>query len=431
MREIAKDAWLFGYPRVMGYRALYNYALDETGPEFKAPFNVIKNIARVYTPEDAAFGAPNSDTPYSWAWLDLRAEPVVLTLPAIEPGRYYSVQLVDLQTYNFAWLGTRTTGNTGGNFMIAGPDWTGDTPDGVTSIIRSETTFAFAIFRTQLFEPGDLENVKRIQAGYELKPLSSFLEIEMPLPPPSVDWPVPTDDMLEGTAMFQYVDFLLSLSPVHPADRPMLERFRRLGILTGEDSSLEPELEELLLQGKADAESAFAALRERVDSGEVTSADLYGSREQMQGKLLERYAGARFGLYGASAEEAFYPAYYVDEDGAALDGSKHKYALRFEPGALPPVRAFWSVTVYDARTRQLVPNPIDRYLVNSAMLNSFHFDEHGTLVFYLQHENPGPQRQANWLPVPHGPFYVVMRLFLPEPAVLDRTWQQPPLRKVK
>ncbi len=146
------------------YRIQYSYFVDHSSPEFKAPWNTLLNNARVYTPDDKAIQTPNSDTPYSFVGVDLRAEPQVFTVPAVEKGRYYSLQFIDMYTFNFAYVGSRATGSDAGNYLLAGPDWKGETPKGIKEVIRSETQFAFVLFRTQLFSPGDIDNVKKIQA---------------------------------------------------------------------------------------------------------------------------------------------------------------------------------------------------------------------------------------------------------------------------
>src|SRR5215469_2853349 len=174
-RAIAKEAYIYGFPMVDGYRIQYAYFVDRNNPEFKAPWNQIRNIPRVFTPDDKVVQIPNSDTPYSTLGLDLRAEPVVITVPPIEAGRYFSVQLIDLYTFNFGYIGSRTTGNDGGNFLVAGPSWKGAQPPGVKRVFRCETEFALVGFRTQLFNPHDLDNVKKVQAGYKVQPLSQFV----------------------------------------------------------------------------------------------------------------------------------------------------------------------------------------------------------------------------------------------------------------
>ena len=179
-RAIAKEAYIYGFPVVDNYRVEYDYFVNRENPEFKAPWNQITNIPRVFTPADVAVQTPNSDTPYSWLGLDLRAEPIVLTLPPIEKDRYISVQFTDAYTFNFAYVGTRTTGNDGGSFLVAGPNWKGQTPKGVKKVIRSETELIIVIYRTQLFNPDDIDNVKKIQAGYKVQTLSAFLNTAAP-----------------------------------------------------------------------------------------------------------------------------------------------------------------------------------------------------------------------------------------------------------
>jgi hypothetical protein len=179
-KAIAEQAFVYGFPMVMNYGTMYEYAIDKSSSQYKAPFNKIYNTARVFTPKDTAIVTPNSDTPYSFLWLDLRAEPVVLTVPEIEKGRYFSVQLVDLYTFNYGYIGTRSTGNGGGSYMVAGPAWKGETPKGIDRVFRCETDFSLAGYRTQLFGPSDIDNVKKVQAGYKVQPLSVFLKTPAP-----------------------------------------------------------------------------------------------------------------------------------------------------------------------------------------------------------------------------------------------------------
>src|SRR6476661_5247944 len=166
-RAIAREAYIYGFPLVDNYRIQYSYFVDRANPEYKASWNTLVNNARVYTPDDKAIQTPNSDTPYSFVGADLRSEPLILSFPRVEPNRYFSAQFVDAYTFNFAYVGTRATGNDGGRYLLAGPGWKGEKPNGVKAIIQSETEFAFVLYRTQLFRPTDIDNVKRIQSGYE------------------------------------------------------------------------------------------------------------------------------------------------------------------------------------------------------------------------------------------------------------------------
>src|SRR5437762_3695523 len=161
-RAIVREAYIYGFPLVANYRIQYGYFVDTKDPEFKAPRNQIVNIPRVDTPADTAIQTPNSDTPYSFVGIDLRGEPIVLTVPPIEKKRYYSIQLIDAYTFNFDYIGSRATGNEAGSYMIAGPNWKGETPKGVKKVFRAETEFVFAVYRTQLFKPDDIDNVKKV-----------------------------------------------------------------------------------------------------------------------------------------------------------------------------------------------------------------------------------------------------------------------------
>src|SRR5271166_3486180 len=188
-RAIAEEGYIYGLPIVMNYAVMYAYAVDRNSGQFKAPFNQIKNEARVFTYKDTAIVTPNSDTPYSLAWLDLRAEPIVLSVPAVEKSRYYAVMLCDGNTFNYGYIGSRATGSEAGDYLVAGPDWKGDPPPGIKSVFRSSTQFSMALFRTQLFAAGDMDNVKKVQSGYKGQPLSAWLKQPAPPAPPSIDFP--------------------------------------------------------------------------------------------------------------------------------------------------------------------------------------------------------------------------------------------------
>src|SRR5262245_15981041 len=175
-KQIAEEAFIYGFPMVMNYGTLYEYFIDKSSGQYKCAFNQIFNEDRVFTPKDTAIVTPNSDTPYSFIGADLRAEPIVISVPEVEKGRYYSVQLVDMYTFNYGYIGSRATGNGTGSYMIAGPSWKGETPQGIKKVFPCETDFSFIGFRTQLFSPADIDNVKKIQAGYKVQTLSAFLK---------------------------------------------------------------------------------------------------------------------------------------------------------------------------------------------------------------------------------------------------------------
>jgi hypothetical protein len=434
-RTIAQEAYIYGYPLVENYKTLYAQAVEQGGPNFKAPFNQIGNTAAVFTPKDTAIITPNSDTPYSFVWMDLRAEPVVLTLPAVDAKRYYSAQLIDLYTHNFAYLGSRATGSKGGSFLIAGPGWKGQKPANVASVIRCETNIAYALYRTQLFDDKDLAEVKAIQAGYKVQTLRAFLG-QSPAPAaPAVAWPKPEPEMTETPALFRYLSFLLAFAPTDPSEKAVMARFAKLGIGAGlafDERTLAPDMRAALEAGIADGKAQFAAFKAaKIDALQVTSGDFFGTRAHLKNNYMYRYAGAVLGIYGNSIEEADYTAYFVDAKARPLNAADNKYTLRFEKDKLPPANAFWSITMYDGRSKLLVANPLHRYLINSTMLNGLKRDAAGGITLYIQKDSPGQDDEANWLPAPNGPFYAVMRLYLPKPAALNGQWKRPPLVKVE
>jgi len=436
-RAIAKEAYVYGFPIVDNYRILYSYFADPQSKEFKAPWNELHSEARVYTPQDTAIQTPNSDTPYSQLGVDLRAEPLVLTVPAVEAGRYYSLQFIDLYTFNYAYVGSRATGNEAGSYLLAGPGWQGETPPGIKKVIRSETEIGLVLYRTQLLGPDDLDKVRAIQAGYKVQPLSSFLGT--PPPPPAAKLtlipPLTPEKQRNSVEFFRILDFALRFCPVHPSEQEMRARFAKLGIDgkgTFEPGKLKMETGTAMRAGMADAWQAFLDYKkDELDTGKRSSGDAFGTRKFLEGRYIDRMAGTVLGIYGNSKEEAMYPVYFGDSDGKKLDGTTNKYELTFPAGQLPPVGAFWSVTMYASPSSLLVANPIDRYLINSTMLPDLE-REKDALTIYIQNEAPGwGTPKSNWLPAPKGEFLVVMRLYWPKQEALDGTWKAPPLKRVE
>ena len=428
-RAIAKEAYIYGFPMVDSYRIQYSYFVAKNNPEYKGEWNQVHNTARVSTPADTALQTPNSDTPYSFLGADLRAEPLVLTVPPIEDGRYFSLQFIDGYTYNFAYVGTRTTGNGGGKFLLAGPGWKGDKPAGVDDVIRSDTDLDFVLYRTQLFSPDDLPNVTNTQTGYRVEPLSSFLGQPAP-PAPPADWltPLTAEQQKTSPKFFEILNYTMRFAPVLASERDIRDRFATFGIAADGSfnaDTLSPEIREAVEAGMADAWAELAAFkRDKVDTGQVTSGQVFGTRDQLGGNYLYRMAGAVLGIYGNSSTEAMYPVLSTDTGGTPLSGAD-KYTLTFAPGQLPPVNAFWSVTMYKLPESLLVDNTINRYLINSPMLPNLVKNPDGGLTIYIQNTSPGPDKEPNWLPAPPGPFTLYMRLYSPKPEALDGQWQAP------
>jgi hypothetical protein len=378
---------------------------------------------------------PNSDTPYSFLGLDLRAEPIVLTVPPIEKERYFSIQLIDAYTFNFDYIGSRATGNDGGSFLIVGPGWEGETPTSVQKVIHAETELVLAAYRTQLFNPADIENVQKVQAGYKVQPLSAFLGKPAPKAAPAIDFIKPLTPETQRTSpqFFTILNLVLQFCPTHPSERDLMVRFAQIGIGAGKTfdaGKLSPEMKLAIEASIADAWAEHATLQKRIDAGEITSGDTFGTREFLKNNYLYRMSAAVLGIYGNSKMEATYPSYSLDADGAKLDGA-HRYTLRFAPGQLPPVHAFWSLTMYELPSSLLAANPLNRYLLNSPMLPQFKRDTDGGLTLLIQNASPGREWEANWLPAPKGPFFMAMLLYWPKAEALEGKWTAPPLIHVQ
>lgn len=437
--EAVEAGFIFGLPIVMNYAVMYAYAVDRESGQFKAPFNQIHNSRNVFTWRDTAIPTPNSDTPYSFLFMDLRAEPLVLSVPAVDPKRYYSVMLCDASTYNFGYIGSRATGSDAGDYLVVGPDWKGETPKGIKKVFRSGSQFALAGYRTQLFNAEDIPNVAKVQDGYKVQPLSAHLNQPAPPPAPTIDFPK-IDKKSAKTKFFDYLDFMLQFIPPAANEADIRAKLAQIGVGEGKgfstkDLSLEEKIEFLvgMKEGASRVTTAVAAAGANVNSWRVSAGG--GDSARYDGDWLTRAAIAQAGIYANDAAEAMYPLTRVDGGDEKLDGSKHNYTLTFPADSLPPVNAFWSVTMYDGVNQLLIKNPIDRYLINSPMLPSLKRNADGSLTLYIQNTSPGADKEANWLPAPNGPIYLVMRLYWPkeqQPSILPPgkgEWKPPAVTK--
>ncbi len=434
-KAIAEEGFIYGLPLVMNYAVMNEFAVDTKSTQFKAPFNEIKNEQRVATYEDTAVITPNSDTPYSMLWSDLRAEPLVVSVPAVPKKRYFSVQLIDGNTYNFGYVGSRATGTDPGDYLIVGPDWKGETPAGIKKVFSSTTPFALILFRTQLIDGSDMSNVVKVQAGYKAQPLSAFLKQPAPPAAAKIDFVPATTQGIKAN-FFEYLSAALQFVPPSPEDTQIRAKLASIGVGPGktfEFKDLSPEHKAAVLlgmkQGDDQVDKFLASGFKNINGWNVGA--FFGDREFYKANWLMRAASAKGGLYGNDAAEAMYPYTRVDAKGETLDGSKHNYTITFPAGQLPPVNAFWSVTMYDGKSQFLIKNPINRYLINSPMLPSMKKNADGSLTLYIQKDSPGKTKEANWLPAPDDTIYLVMRLYWPKdmpPSILppgEGTWKPP------
>jgi hypothetical protein len=436
-KAIAEEGFIYGLPLVMNYAVMNEFAVDPKSSQFKAPFNQLHNEHRVATPADTAVITPNSDTPYSILWADLRAEPLVITVPAVSKKRYYSIQLIDGNTYNYGYIGSRATASAAGSYLVAGPDWKGATPPGIDKVFTSTTPFALTLIRTQLFNPADMPNVEKVQASYKIQALSAFLHQPAPPAAPKIDFVPATTEGIKAK-FFEYLSAAMQYVPASTDDKAIRARLASIGVGPGRNF----EFKDLSLEHKAAVLLGMKAGDEKVDkflssgmkniNGWNVGA-FFGDQAFYQSNWLMRAGAAKGGLYGNDAAEAMYPYTRTDGSGQTLDTSKHNYTLTFPAGKLPPVNAFWSVTMYDGKSQLLIKNPLNRYLINSPMLSGMTKNADGSLTLYIQKDSPGKAKESNWLPAPDDTVYLVMRLYWPKtapPSILppgNGSWQPPAL----
>ena len=435
VQAIAEEAYVFSFPMLMGYRAAFGMFIAAGAPSYRGPLNQLHSDPQTLDHTFREVISPNADTPYSMAGLDLRAEPLVLEVPEVT-DRYYVMQFEDLFGTNPYYVGTRATGTAAGSYLLVGPRYQGEIPGGFSSVLRFETDLVFILGRTQLLGPDDLDALSAVMNWYRLHALSAYQGKDA-APAPPFDWPVWDDTASRDERFIGYVNRLLELcQPTHPSEVELMARFARAGIGAGvqfDAASLSNEVRTALRAGvdsaRAKISAAAESLSEKVNGW--GGSDAFGDRSFFNGDYLLRAAGAMAGWGGNDKIEAFYPTSREDADGKPLHG-ENRYRLTL--ATAPPAKAFWSVTMYDTTydgtAGYLVENPISRYLINSTTRGLVRGDD-GSLTITIQHDRPdSPEEQANWLPAPGGPFFLVLRIYMPESAAWDGTWTPPPVQRI-
>jgi len=303
-KAIAEEGFIYGLPIVMNYAVMYEFAVDSKGSQFKAPFNEINNLHHVATYKDTAVVTPNSDTPYSTLWLDLRAEPMVISVPAVPRERYYSVQMIDGNTYNYGYIGSRATGPEAGDYMVVGPDWKGEKPAGIKKVFTSTTPFALTVYRTQLFNPADMPNVEKVQAGYKVQPLSSFLKQPAPPAAPKIDF-MPASSAAVKENFFGYLADALQFIPPSAEDKEVRAKLAKLGVEPGkpfEFKNLSPEQKAAAIEGMKAGEGK---VKELLAGGTKTIngwniGSFFGDRDFYKGNCSCGRARPRVGSTGTT-----------------------------------------------------------------------------------------------------------------------------------
>ncbi len=427
-KDIAREAYIFNYPLVMMYRTMYLQAIDTKSKSYSGGFGKWLHLG-TSSPKDTDIVSPNNDTPYSYAWVDLRSEPWVLTLPKIEQNRFYTSQWDDLWGFVLDNPGSVEDGNRGVRVLLASPTWKGELPRGVKRVIQGDSSFLGTLTRTQLIDPKDLPNVKKIQSEYKLEPLSAYLGKPAPEPASAIEW-MPWKDGVETTDGFwAYVNFLLPLTTPNPQDKPVLDRMAKIGLIPGkawDSSSLSKNVSAAIADGMKDA---LAELKK--GSTHITDPSLFfRSRKDLNKDYFSRALGVMVGIFGNVKKVSVYFAVPKDDQGELFDGSKGDYAITFTADQIPPAKNFWSWTMYKLPQRWLVDNPINRYSIGSATPGLKKAAD-GSITIYFQAKSPGKDKESNWLPAPQGPFWLVLRTYGPGKSILDKTWKLPPVKRLK
>jgi len=375
-------------------------------------------------------GSPNNDTLYSVAWIDVSKEPMIISMPAMK-DRYWSIELAGFDADNFDYIGTRATGGQGGHYAVAGPNWKGTLPKGVTAVAPSPTPMFLALVRTMVAGPGDLETVYRLQDQFKLTPLSLWGKPGAKAPENRDVWPpYPRKD--DPLADWRTINRAMTENPPPTRDAVLLGMFARIGIGPGQDVERTDEATRrgLIRALEAGRRMVTGAATKFADVTEVDGWSYFPAEHGRYG-LVGNYIGragtvSLAGIVANDPIESMYPVANYDANGAHLNGS-HKYTLRFGKGQLPPVNAFWSLTAY-GMDFNLVDNQLNRYSLGDR--SNLKRDPDGGITLYVQKDSPGPDLESNWLPCGERDFYLVVRLYLPKPEALDGRWRLPALHRV-
>jgi hypothetical protein len=444
-QAIATDAYLYLYPLVtmdLTRRQMTNVPAGKE-PGFGPP-NTFHNIPAYPSATEKVVVRPNFDTLYSIAWLDLSKEPVVVSMPDTK-GRYYLLPMLDMWTDVFASPGWRTTGTQAQHFLVAPAGWRPDLRERLVEEFRlpkdtqrldAPTSHAWIIGRTKTDGPQDYDAVHEIQAGMKVTPLSEWGRTPRPVEvrtDPSVDMKTPPKVQVEampGDKYFTYAAEILKVNRPHLTDQPIIAQMKKIGIEPGKDfdiGNVSPAVRAAIEAAPSSAQKLMAwkvPTLARVANHWSMNTDTMGVYGNY---YLKRAIVAQQGLGANVPEDAIYPLNLGDQAGRPLDGA-NKYAIQFDKTTLPPVNAFWSVTLYDLEGYQ-VANPLNRFAVSSWM--PFKYDPDGSLTLYIQNESPGKDKEANWLPAPKGPFNLTMRLYAPKAEALTGKWNPPPVTKTE
>ncbi|WP_435135835.1 DUF1254 domain-containing protein [Formosa sp. A9] len=433
-KAIAEEAYVYGFGIVENYKAIFGMCIAEKSPAYSG-FNKFLHGRKLYDPDYTTVVSPNNDTFYSTTWADLSDEPLVIEVPKLG-DTYFVIQLVDMFTDNFAYIGTRTTGKNGGTYVLVGPDNNGSIPAGkFDDVIVSKSRYVALATRTATdgTESGN-KKAFAIQDGLKLHALSAFLGTDAPKATDfKPNFPIYNADSLYAKPkLFTYLNQFLEWQSPTKDETAMMKRFSKINIgpyQTFDLKNFSPDIQTAIQEGIANGHQQVVdkanSLGNREDGWEyIPPMGNYGQ------DYLFRSAVAYKFIYTNSPEEAIYPIAEADADNDNLNGSQQQYILHFDADELPPVDAFWSMTMYHSDTRLMVKNPINRYSIGDRT-QGLSYGKDGSLTLYIQKEKPEGDKAKNWLPAPDGEFYIIARMYIPQEPALNGTYKLPAIEKLK
>lgn len=422
----AVQAFLYAHAPIGMYQRFSDEVLNPETRKFGV--DVFHHFSELSTPEKAPFRAPNNDTLYSTAWLDVRTEPVILAAPDTA-GRYWTAQVMDFDSNTLTNFGARLDSTKASEFAVVGPSWQGELPQGVSRSVKCPTGFALVLLRVLVDGPDDVAAASKLQSQFTLASLSKH----------AVGGTGPSSDAIDGVPILRAnsssdrlaaLDFLLNLNPTRVGEESILTQFALIGVGSKKSPLSTKPSEAVLARAEADALKAIEAAGPRIGkfaNGWLVMSENIGAYGFDYLQRSSIWAGGPLANF---PEESLYPSAITDVDGIPLDGSTGRYKLHFPAGQLPPVEFFWSLTMYDRNTGMLVKNSMNRYSLGNRT-RGMEFERDGALSIYIQHESPGKDKESNWLPAPSGPFYLSMRLYGPKISALNGEWKVPPLLPIK
>lgn len=448
--QIAKEAYIYGYPIVENYRNMYVSSINTQNPNFVKPFNELAmlpmqpaagvdvteteevtengNEETSQTQTEITLKPGRMDMAYGSAWLDLRREPVVVTIAPVDDKRYFSVQFVDLFGNDFDYFSNRKDGNRGGRFLVAAPGWKGEKPAGISRVVESPSAFVFVMFRLRVGDLADAGKNAKVLGQYKVETLSQFTRTTPPASLAPLNFPVYNSAKAKTPEFFTYLNFMLQFCSIPEEESGIMKRFADIGIAPGkvfDYSTMSDSEKKALIDGMAAGQAELDAMSKT----NVKAPVLFGNNSNL---LKENYPYRAYmasrNLYGNSSEEIWGIVYDVSASNKKLNG-KNQYELKFDKNRLPPVSAFWSLTAFPV-SQQLSPfNPYSPYTISSNR-QVFKLNEDGTLSLYLQKNHPGEEKLSNWLPVPDGRFFLLLQLYQPKEEVLKGLWPSPKILRM-